>query len=100
MQRVLLLVALGLGGLVTYIDTRPSWDDAGITAAALLGTAGVLGFLGPGRPWLWALALGIWIPSIGIARSQNYSALFALAVAFVGAYTGMAIRRWLYPVRT
>jgi len=100
MQKVLLVVALGLGGLVTYVDTRPTWDDTGVTAAALLVTSGVFGFLGPSRPWLWAIALGIWIPLIGIARTQNYSTLFALAVAFAGAYGGMVIRGWLSPART
>jgi hypothetical protein len=100
MQRGLLVVALALGGLITYVDSRPTWDDTGVTAAALLVIASVLGFLGPSRPWIWALALGIWIPLIGIARTHNYSTLFALAVAFAGAYSGMAIRGWLSKART
>jgi len=93
------VVALGLGGLVTYVDTRPTWDDTGVTAAALLVASGVLGFLGPRRPWLWGLALGIWIPLLGIARTQDYSTLLALAVALVGAYGGMAIRGRRSPAR-
>ena len=97
-QTGLLPLALALGGLITYIDTRPAWDDTGVTAASLLVTAGVLGFLGPSRPWLWALALGIWIPVLGLIEAQNYSTLLALAVAFVGAYGGMAIRRWALPL--
>jgi len=99
MQRVLLIVALALGAAVTYVDSRPTWDDTGVTAAALLAISGVLGFLGPKRPWLWALALGIWIPLLGVIRTQNYGAILALVVAFAGAYGGMAIRRWLLPVR-
>jgi hypothetical protein len=97
-QRALLPVALALGGLVTYVDTRPTWDDTGVTAAALLVISGGLGFLGPKRPWLWALAVGVWIPLLGV-RTQNYAAMLALVVAFVGAYGGMAIRTWLSPVR-
>ena len=98
MQKVLLAVVLALGGLVTYVDTRPTWDDTGVTAATLLVISGVLGFLGPNRPWLWALALGIWIPLLDVVR-QNYWAMLALVVSFVGAYSGMAIRTWLSPVR-
>jgi hypothetical protein len=98
-QRVLFVVALAMGGLVTYVDSRPSWDDAGVTAAALLVTAGVLGFLGPARPWLWALALGAWIPLVGVVRTQNYAAVLALVVAFAGAYAGAAIRTLLPEVR-
>lgn len=96
---VLLVVALGLGGLVTYIDTRPTWDDTGVTAAALLVLSGGFGFLAPSRPWLWALTLGIWIPLLGILRTRSYTTLLALVVAFAGAYGGMAIRRWLVPPR-
>jgi hypothetical protein len=59
MQRVLLIVALALGAAVTYVDSRPTWDDTGVTAGALFVISGVLGFLGPKRPWLWALALGV-----------------------------------------
>ena len=99
MQKILFGVALVVGGLVTYVDSRPTWDDTGVTAGALLIAAGVLGFLGPSRPWLWALALGVWIPLLGIVRDQNYGSLLALAVAFVGAYGGMALRTWLAPVR-
>lgn len=99
-QSVLLVVALELGGLVTYVDSRPTWDDTDVTAAALLVTSGVLGFLGPSRPWLWALALGIWIPLLGIARTQNYSTLLALAVTFAGAYGGRTVRRRLSSTRT
>jgi hypothetical protein len=99
MQKVLLAVALALGGLVTYVDTRPGWDDTGITAATLFAISSVLGFLGPERPWLWALALGIWIPIVDIVRTQNYWAMMALVLAFVGAYVGMAVSNWLSPGR-
>ena len=99
MQRALLIVALALGAAVTYVDSRPTWDDTGVTAGALLVISGVLGFLGPKRPWLWALALGVWIPLLGVIRAHNYGTLLALVVAFAGAYGGMAIRTLLSPRR-
>jgi hypothetical protein len=99
MQTVLLVMALALGGLITYVDTLPTWDDTGITAAALLVVSGVLGFLGPERPWLWALALGAWIPIVGFVRTHNYWAIVALVLAFLGAYAGTAVRMWLFPIR-
>jgi hypothetical protein len=99
MQRRLFVVALAMGGLVAYVDSRPTWDDTGVTAAALLVMAGVLGFLGPARPWLWALALGVWIPLLAVVRTQNYVAVLALVVAFVGSYVGAAIRARLSSAR-
>jgi hypothetical protein len=93
MQVPLFIVALGLGSIITYIDSRPNWDDTGVTAFAILVSCAVLGAMGPRRPWLWALAVGIWIPILGIARTQNFGSLLALLVAFVGAYAGMATRK-------
>lgn len=95
----MLAISLALGGLVTYVDSRPTWDDTGITAGALLIISGVFGFVEPKRPWVWALALGVWILLLGIVRTQNYSAILALIVTFVGAYGGMAVRRLLSPVQ-
>jgi len=99
MHVALFMIALALGAVITYVDTRPNWDDTGVTAGALLATSCLLGFLGPKRPWLLALALGIWIPAIGIVKTHNFGALLALAVAFVGAYGGMGIRLCVWPVR-
>ena len=94
---ILFVIALAWGGLITYVDSRPTWDDTGVTVGTLLVISGMFGFVGPKQPWLWALALGVWIPLVGIIRTQNYPALLALIVAFAGAYGGMALRRWLLP---
>jgi hypothetical protein len=99
MQKILLTLALGFGGLITYMDSRPGWDDTGITAAAVFLTCGALGFLGPKRPWLWALAVGLWIPLQGILQTRNYGSLLALLIAFAGAYVGMGIRALVAPAR-
>jgi hypothetical protein len=95
MQKLLFAVALGL--LIAYVDSRPSWDDTGVTAAAVLLTCALFGAAGPRRPWLWALAVGLWIPLFGIVSARNYGSLLALLVAFVGAYVGMAFRRKFLP---
>ncbi len=96
MARVRLIIALVVGAAIAYVDSRPTWDDTGITAGALLITCAVLGALGPKRPWLWALAVGGWIPALGIL-SHNYGSLVALVFPFAGAYGGMAVRRVVLP---
>ncbi len=65
MQKAVLAIALAVGGLIGYIDSRPNWDDTGVTAAAIFVVCGTLGAAGPSRPWLWALAVGMWIPVLG-----------------------------------
>src|SRR5262245_56589403 len=97
MRRILFVDALGVGLLITYIDTRPYWDDTGVTAALLLVASGTLGFLGPDGPWLWALVVGIWIPLIGMVRSHDYLMFLPLTVTFLGAYVGMGMRKVLFP---
>jgi hypothetical protein len=95
MQKVLLVIALAIGGLIAYIDSRPNWDDSGVTAGAIFLVCATLGAAGPSRPWLWALAVGLWIPVLGILMTRNYGTLLALPVAFAGAYAGMAVRNGL-----
>lgn len=93
----LFVVAVALGIAIAYVDSRPTWDDAGITAFSMLLGAGVLGLIGPRRPWLWALGIGIWIPLHGITRAPTLGSLagglLILAFPMVGAYAGMALRR-------
>jgi hypothetical protein len=97
MKRLLLFAAVAFGLLVAYVDTRPNFDDAGITAFAVAIGCGLLGVIEPRYPWLWALAVGAWIPIFGIATALNYGSLIALAFALAGAYSGAACRRFLAP---
>jgi len=96
-ETVLLTLALAIGLAIAWVDSRPHWDDAGITAGMLLLTAGVLGLISPRRPWLWALCVGIWIPAYLMARTPTIGNFFGgfliLAFPMAGAYAGMAVRR-------
>ncbi|HEV3298128.1 MAG TPA: hypothetical protein VG055_00710 [Planctomycetaceae bacterium] len=93
MFKILLPVAVCLGLSIASVDSRPNWDDTGITAGAILVTVGVFGFLAPSRPWLWALAVGAWIPLYAIASNRNFSSLLVFVFAFAGAYAGMGVRK-------
>ena len=61
----------------------------------MLLSSGLLALLGYRRPWLLALAVGVWIPVWGIISTQNFGSLLALAIALVGAFAGAAIRKLL-----
>lgn len=87
-------VALVLGLLIALVDSSPGWDDTGITATAVFGSCGVLGAVHPVQAWQWALAVGLWIPALGIALQGNYGSWAALAVALAGAYSGKLVRRF------
>jgi hypothetical protein len=92
-QKILAAIALISGILIAFVDSRPTWDDTGITVICLLAASGLLGILGPKRPWLWALLVGIWLPLYTIVNAQNFSLLITLIFPFLGAYAGMLVRK-------
>lgn len=98
--RVLLLVALILGALIAWVDSRPTWDDTGITAGVLLLISAGFGAARPRFAWLWALALGAWIPIVNIVIARNFGAILALGIAFIGAYLGVAAHYLLHRTTT
>ncbi|HKJ03321.1 MAG TPA: hypothetical protein VJ997_12730 [Longimicrobiales bacterium] len=97
MHRALLATALLFGALVTWVDSSPGWDDTGITLGTILLVSVILGALGPRRPWLWAVAVGAWIPLVEIPRGHGWAPLAALGIAGVGAYAGSLGRKIVGP---
>ncbi|MGE5375345.1 MAG: hypothetical protein ACM3XO_09835, partial [Bacteroidota bacterium] len=101
MQNLLLAAAVLAGLFSAYVDSRPTWDDTGILAFGILIVSGLITLLGYRRPWVIALAVGIWIPLHDILSTHNYGSLLALVFAFVGAYGGWlvhwGIRKTLHP---
>jgi hypothetical protein len=93
-----LLVAAAIGLVIAYVDSRPNWDDTGITAFALFASAGLLGFIAPRRPWLTGIAVGI--GTVGAAVVHDLHSGFAtlaylviLLIPLAGAYVGALARR-------
>lgn len=94
LQKALLITAVLFGLFIVYVDSRPTWDDTGITAGALLLSSGLLTLLGYRRPWLIALAVGLWIPlrAIVLTPGHDFRMLIVLIFPLVGAYAGWAVR--------
>jgi hypothetical protein len=108
-------LALAGGIFIGYADSRS--DDEFITLGVLIGFSFLLGILGPRRPWLWALLIGIWVPVLDavlpklgfVTTRPGESSSFpsALAVAafvltacvvgsYSGAFLGRTVRRALH----
>lgn len=99
MQKILFVLALLIGIFIAYVDSRPTWDDTGITAGTMLLSSGLLTLLGYRRPWLIALAIGLWTPVYETFLSRNFNLpgvilfpLLVLLIPLVGAYGGWAVR--------
>jgi hypothetical protein len=96
---LLAVMAVGVGVVVAWIDSRPSWDDTGITVGLLLLASTGLAFLGGRRPWLWALLVGAPLPAVEIVTEGTLASLIALTFAAVGAAIGWGLRRAIEPAR-
>jgi len=102
MQNLLLGIAVMAGLFSAYVDSRPNWDDTGILVAGLLLVSGLLTLLGHRRPWLIALAIGIWIPAYEIFTTHDLTLLVILLIPLLGAYGGWLVRlgiwKTLHPI--
>lgn len=87
-------VVLGAGVAIAWVDTRPTWDDTGVTAMAVMAVAAV-GSLARVPAWLATVcAVG---PLLVAEISGGQGVLLAVPFALAGAYAGVFIRR-LYAV--
>ena len=94
----LVLTALMLGMLIFMVDSSPGWDDTGVSAAMVLAASGLMGAIHPARAWVWALAVGSWVPLMGFTLDPagfHPTSVLALAFATAGAYAGAPVGRVL-----
>lgn len=91
----LVLTAGLIGWGIGYMDTRPGWDDTGVTAGALLVFGAILGAAMPRFAWLSGLALGLPVLLMNVALDGNYGSALATIIALVGAALG-AFSGWLF----
>lgn len=89
-----LVVALLIGMGIGYIDTRPTWDDTGVTVGALLVAGALAGVAAPRRFWLSGLALGLPVLIMNIGAHGNYGAALAVAASIAGAGLGALSRKF------
>ena len=89
-----LAIALAIGIMIGFADSRPGWDDTGVTAVSLILASGVASSVAGRAPWLIALATGIWVPVFELPGLASGGPLLALAFSGIGAAVGwLAARR-------
>jgi len=97
LEWLMLAPALLTGLAIAWVDARPHWDDAGITAGMLLIGSAALGLGVTRRAWLIAVGVGVWIPLHMIVHANGFgsaaASLLVLLFPLAGAYAGMGVRR-------
>jgi len=120
--RLSLVFALSIlvGLTIAYSVSRGlGSDDVVILVGTLVLTGGLLGMIGPERPWLWALGIDVWMPAgriwppapapsdhrpsqplplpSGLASNEAaqwiVGTLIIASFPLMGAYTGMLFRK-------
>ena len=89
------VTALLLGCGIGFVDSRATWDDAGVTALALVVAAGLVSLARP-RRWLpIGVVVGVPAVAFNVARFGRWDSLLAVGFAVVGAAIGGSIGRVL-----
>ena len=87
-----LVLSLVAGAVIAWMDSRPGWDDTGITAGTIVLVSALFGYLWPSRPWIWALTVSLWIPLHAIILSGDFKMLLITLFGFAGSYLGAAVK--------
>jgi hypothetical protein len=86
-------IAVAFGFLVASIDSRPGWDDSGVTAGLLVAGAALAAGVDGRRPWLWTLLVGAPLAIIEVPATGSAASLVGLVFAGIGASFGLLVRR-------
>jgi hypothetical protein len=84
-------VALAIGIAIGYVDSRPTWDDTGITAGSVFLAAAILSAVRPRAAWLVGLAAGAPVLVFNVVLSGNFGSAVAIAIGLVGALVGFLV---------
>lgn len=83
-----LLLAVIAGGAIGYFDSRPSWDDTGITVFAVILVSLFLSALQPRAALVVGVAAGVPVLVMNRIASGSWAALPVVAFALLGAGLG------------
>lgn len=86
-----LVVALVVGSAIGYMDSRPTWDDTGITVGSVFLAAAILAAARPRAGWLVGLAVGVPVLAFNAVLHHNFGSAVAIAIALAGAGLGSLV---------
>jgi hypothetical protein len=91
------VLALVIGAVIGFIDSRPHWDDTGVTAAMVLLSAAVLAGIWPRLHWQLACCIAIPIVLFNLVTTGRVDAVVAIVIALIGSALGRAIGTAIRP---
>jgi hypothetical protein len=89
---ILIVLALLAGLIIGWIDTRPNWNDTGVTVGLIFISSFVLGLFSGKNAWILALIIGLCITSLNFLVSSRLDSAISLVISLAGVYGGFALK--------
>jgi hypothetical protein len=85
------MIALAIGSVIGYLDSRPTWDDTGITFVTIALGAAALGLLRPRFGIVLGVLLGLTVFGVESLATGGAAAAVAIVVGMVGGGFGAVL---------
>ena len=85
-------LALAAGLAIGWIDSRPGWNDTGVTAGLIFISSFIIGLLSNKNAWLLALIIGLCVTSFNYILHNNLESAISFVIAFAGVYSGVFVK--------
>lgn len=90
---ILIILSLLAGLIIGWIDTRPRWNDTGITVALIFISSFILGIFSNRNAWVIALIIGLCITTLNFLVSNRIDSAVSILIALAGAYGGVLLKK-------
>jgi hypothetical protein len=84
-------LSLAVGCAIGFVDSRPTWDDTGITAGSIFLASLVVSAARPRSAWLTGLLIGVPVLAFNVALHGGFASAIAVVIALAGAGIGYLI---------
>jgi hypothetical protein len=84
-------LSLAAGCAIGFVDSRPTWDDTGVTVGAVFLASLFISAARPGSAWLTGLLVGTPVLAFNAALHAGFASAIAVVIGLVGAGVGYLI---------
>ena len=89
---ILIVIALLAGSIIGWVDTRPHWNDTGITIGLIFISSFILGLFAGRNAWILALIIGLCITSLNYLVSGRFDSAVSILISLAGVYGGVSLK--------
>jgi hypothetical protein len=90
-QLITLGISAACGTLIGFVDSRATWDDAGVTAAVLFVTALILAAMQRRAAWIIGFAVGVPVVGFNVVLHGGFGSVLAIGFSLIGAGAGYCL---------